>query len=88
MTISLKCYLGVALSFSILTFSWNFLDSEILRIFIKILSKSEAHNAYKLHAYKKRCIVSMVFYFSDTLVNLKDLLFKKKSSFFWSRKKC
>ena len=53
MTISLKCYLGVALSFSILTFFWNFLDSEILRIFIKILSKSEAHNACKLHAYKK-----------------------------------
>ena len=52
MVIGLKCYSGLAISFGILTFSLNLLVSEILRIFIKILSESEAHNAYKLYAYK------------------------------------
>ena len=78
MVIGLKCYLGIALPFGILTFFLDLLVPEISRIFIKISSKTEAHNADKIYAYKKRRIVSMVFYFCDTLVNQKDLLFLKK----------
>ena len=62
MIIGLKYYLGLALSFGIVTF-WNLLLSKISGIYIKISSKSEAHNAYKL----VRCIVSFTFYFCDTL---------------------
>ena len=50
MIIGLKCYLSLAFSYGILTFFWILLVSKILRIFIKILSKSEAHNAYKIYA--------------------------------------
>ena len=86
MIIGLKCYLSLAFSFGILTFFWNLLVSEILKIFIKILSESEAHNAYKIYAEQKRCIVSIFFYFCDSLINLKDLLFRKKNFSFWFRK--
>ena len=63
MIIGLKCYLGLALSFGMLTFFWNILVSKMLRISIKILSKSEAHNAYKLYAYKNKvyCLYGFLF---------------------------
>ena len=51
MVIGLKCYLGIALPFGILTFFLDLLVPEISRIFIKISSKSEAHNADKIYAY-------------------------------------
>ena len=63
MVIGLKCYLGIALPFGILTFFLDLLVPEISRIFIKISSKSEAHNADKIYAYKKKayCLYGFLF---------------------------
>ena len=63
MVIGLKCYLGIALPFGILTFFLDLLVPEISRIFIKISSKSEAHNADKIYAYKKG-VLSLWFFIS------------------------
>ena len=82
MIIGLKCFLGLALSFGILTFFWSLLVSEILRIFIKILSKSEAHNAYKLCPHKKD-----VFLFLRYPCKSKRLVVRKNSFLFlkWNK---
>ena len=63
-------------------FFWSLLVSEILIIFIKILSKSEAHNAYKFCPYKKD-----VFLFLWYPCKSKRLLVKKNSFRFLKLKK-
>ena len=77
MIIGLKCYLSLALTFDILTFSDNLLLSEILIFFIKVLSKSEVLNVCKLYAYKKK--VCYLYVEVEENVNLRGVFFPNRA---------